>query len=115
MQPNDFKPPGDINWFMACLWIVLGGYAGLMAYLMRSVNDGGRPKFWRAVLELGAAVSSGTTVMLLCSALGWSSLWTGVVVSASGWLGPTSIMRIVQAIALKRMGLTQADLPPEKQ
>lgn len=94
---------------------MLGGYAGLMSYLMRTVHDGQHPKFLRAALEFFAAVSSGTTVMLLCSALGWSPLWTGVLVSATGWLGPMSIMRIVQALALKKMGLTPADIPQDQE
>lgn len=112
MEMPSNKPP-EFDWIVACLWVVLGGYAGLMRYLMQTVQGGMRPRFLRALLEFFAAISSGTTVMLLCSALGWSAMWTGVLVSASGWLGPLGVMRMVQAVAMKRMGITPNDIPSE--
>lgn len=104
------KPPETFDIVVAGLWVLLGGYGGLMAYLMRTISSGGKPTFWRAVLEFNAAVSIGVIVVLICAALDWSPLWTGVMVSASGWIGAKGVMSIVEAVLLKRLGLTKQEV-----
>lgn len=108
MVPHDDLP--KINVLVACLWVLLGGYGGLMAYLIRATNAGTKPKLWNAVLEFNAAISVGTIVMLLCAAMDWSTLWTGVIVSSSGWIGAKSVVSILEAVLIKKLGLTRADI-----
>lgn len=112
MVPDELP---KINIVVACVWVLLGGYGGLMAYLMRTTNAGNKPTFWRAFLEFNAAVSIGTIVTLLCAALGWSTLWTGVVVSSSGWIGAKTVTSVLEAVLIKKLGLTRADVKEEEQ
>jgi hypothetical protein len=104
------KPPETFDVLIAILWILLGGYGGLMAYLMRSADANIKPTFWRAFLEFNAAVSLGTVVMLACTAMGWSTLWTGVIVSSVGWIGAKGVVAIIEALLFKRLGLTKDDV-----
>jgi len=104
------KGPEDFSLTVAVLWVLLGGYGGLMAYLMRAADRNEKPSFWRAFLEFNAAVSVGVIVMLICTAMQWSTLWTGVIVSASGWIGAKGIMSIIEALLLKRLGLQKDDV-----
>lgn len=112
MVPGDDLP--RINIIVAAVWVLLGGYGGLMAYLMRTTSSGVKPTFWRAFLEFNAAVSIGTVVTLLCAAMGWSTLWTGVVVSSSGWIGAKSVTSILEALLIKKLGLTRADVKEDE-
>lgn len=112
MVPHSEELP-KINIVIAALWVLLGGYGGLMAYLMRATSNGGKPTFWRAFLEFNAAISVGTIVMLVCAAMGWSTLWTGVIVSSSGWIGAKSVVSIFEALLIKKLGLTRADVSKE--
>lgn len=107
---SSYKMPSGDEILLMLLWIFLAGYGGAMSYLMRSVERNEKPKFWRAMLEFGTAVSIGTVIMLLCAAMEWSTLWTGVVVSASGWIGAKGVVSIIEAIVLKRAGLTRDDI-----
>jgi len=104
------KPPETFDVLVSILWVLLGGYGGLMAYLMRSAEARVTPTFWRAFLEFNAAVSLGTVVMLACAAMGWSTLWTGVIVSSTGWIGAKGVVAIIEALLFKRLGLTKDDV-----
>lgn len=104
------KPPEDFDVLVALLWILLGGYGGLMSYLMRTADSQAKPTFWRAVLEFNAAVSIGVVVMLACAAMEWSTLWTGVIVSASGWIGAKGVTSIFEALLLRKFGLSKSDV-----
>lgn len=104
------KPPENFDILVAILWVILGGYGGLMSYLMRSADSQVKPTFWRGVLEFNAAVSVGVVVMLACAAMEWSTLWTGVIVSASGWIGAKGVVSIIEALLFKRLGLSKTDV-----
>ena len=104
------QPPSRWDLLVYALWVFLAGYGGAMSYLMKQADKNEKPSVWRVMLEFGCAVSIGTIVTLMCAAMGWSTLWTGVVVSSSGWIGAKGVVSIIEAVWLKRAGLTRDDI-----
>jgi hypothetical protein len=104
------QPPSRFDILIYALWIFMAGYGGAMSYLMKNADKHEPVKFWRVVLEFCAAVSVGTIVTLMCAAMGWGTLWTGVIVSSSGWIGAKGVVSIIEAVLLKKAGLSKDDI-----
>lgn len=103
----EIKPPEGLDIVASILWTGLAWFGGLMGYLMRTVEAGGKPRLARALLESSSAAFVGALVTLACAAMEWNALWTGVLVGVSGWLGAHASITMLEKILYKRLGITK--------
>jgi hypothetical protein len=91
---------------------IFGGFAamgGILAYLLRTLDEGGGPKAWRALVEALSSGFIGLIAMLACDALGVDWRWSGVVVGVFGWLGAEASIVFVIRIVKSKLGLRSDD------
>ncbi len=87
------------------IFVAFATIGGLLAYLMRTLNNAEKPILARAIVEGLSSGFVGLIAMLLCKAMGLSWEWSGVVVGVFGWLGAeTSIMMLSKAVR-KKLGI----------
>lgn len=86
-------------------YVILASIAGLLGYLMRVIERGGKIRWLVAGLEACSSGFVGYLTMLTCRAMGLSYEWTGVIVGLLGWLGAAASVRIIENIIRKRLGI----------
>ena len=90
------------------LWIV--GYAlfaalgGALGFVMKQMDAAAPIKFWRVVMECGAAGFAGVLASQLCEVLGMSVQWTIIVVGVMGWVGGSAAMRSLEKVVNRKIG-----------
>jgi hypothetical protein len=105
-----YKAPDGFDPITAAICIALAGFGGLMSYLIKTIDSGKHPSWGRSALECGGSMFMGAMVYLLCTAMKWEGLWTMVFAGLSGWMGSLAVVRMFEALILKRAGLTREDL-----
>lgn len=91
---------------------VFGGFAaigGLLAYLLRTMNDEHTPTIMRAIVEALSSGFVGLIAMLICKALGLDWKWSGVVVGVFGWLGAEASIMVAIRFLKSKLGLKNGD------
>lgn len=92
-------------WVKAILYAMLAVFGGFLGHVMRSIDKAEPISYGRAWVEGLAAGFVGLLVMLMCSAVGLSDQWTGVIVGVSGWLGANASIRMLEKLVFKKLGL----------
>lgn len=87
------------------LYAGFAALGGLLGHIMRAMDRKEPINKTRAICEGLAAGFVGMLFMLLCSAMGLSEQWTGVIVGVSGWLGAEASIRIIEEVVYKKLGL----------
>jgi len=96
------KDPQAIAFVETLLFGLFAGVGGLLAYILRTLNNDERPKWLRGLVEALSSGFVGLIAMLACKALGLDWKWSGVVVGVFGWLGAeTSIMLLAKLVRTK--------------
>jgi hypothetical protein len=100
-------------WLKAFLYAAFSALGGVLGHIMRAM-DKQEPVIWtRAAIEGIAAGFVGLLMMLLCSALGLSEQWTGIIVGVSGWLGAQASIRMLEELVYKKLGLKPKKAPKQ--
>lgn len=105
-------PWKDWSWMQTIVYAAFAGFGGSLGYVIRALNNHEVINKWRILAEGGAAAFVGVIVMLACQAMNLSPQWTGVVVGVMGWLGASAAMRGLEAIALRKLGVSPNDRNP---
>lgn len=79
--------------------------AGLLGHLSRAVDKGKKIKWSVAALEACTSGFVGFIAILMCNAMHLSFEWTGVIVGLLGWLGAAASVKIIEAVARRRLGI----------
>lgn len=95
----------DITLIEAALYSSLAGIGGVLAYMVRTLNKGDRPVWYRALLEMFSSGFVGLLAMLLCKALNLDWQWSGVVVGVFGWLGAETSIALLSNFIRDKVGL----------
>jgi hypothetical protein len=98
----------DPGWWQAAAYSFFAATAGVLGYVMRTMDNGARPSFWRAVVEGTSAGFVGLLAMWLCQAAGLSQQWTAVTVGVCGWLGATASIQMLQRFVWAKFGLDRS-------
>jgi hypothetical protein len=109
--------PPDLPWYVQWIrngfFVLLAAVAGCLSYVLRSMDNGARPRFWRGVVEGASAGVAGFLVLLACQAMHVGQEWTGFIVGLCGWIGANATIQVVQRLAWNKLGLngSQNDEP----
>jgi len=82
---------------------------GLLAYLLRTLNEDATPTVGRAIVEAFSSGFVGLIAMLICKALGLDWKWSGVVVGVFGWLGAEASIMVAIRFLKSKLGLSNKD------
>lgn len=107
----EIKPPEqeEITFVETLLYSALAGVGGVLAYMVRTLNKGERPVWYRAVLEMFSSGFVGLLAMLLCKALNLDWQWSGVIVGVFGWLGAETSIVLLSNFIRERIGIGVKD------
>lgn len=108
-----FKDPNNLSLLEI---VVFGGFAaigGLLAYVLRVLNNDEKPTWGRAVLEALSSGFVGLIAMLACKALGLDWKWSGVIVGVFGWLGAEASIAILAKLIRGKLGIDPSYLKDE--
>ena len=104
-----WRMPENIVWVEI---LAFGGFAaigGLLAYVLRELNNGTTPTFLRAIVEALSSGFVGLLAMMACKALGLDWWWSGVIVGVFGWLGAESSIMLLIRVVRNRLGIANND------
>lgn len=94
--------PNDISILEILVFGPFAAVGGLLAYILRTLNNEEKPKWQRGLVEAASSGFVGLIAMLACKAIGLDWKWSGVVVGVFGWLGAeTSIMLLARLVRTK--------------
>ncbi|HEU4376298.1 MAG TPA: phage holin family protein [Telluria sp.] len=110
-------PPPDPHealwWWQAvrgAAYATFASVAGLLGYLLRTLDAGSQVSWGRAVLESLSAGMVGMFVMWICQSANLSQQWTAVSVGVSGWLGANASIQVLQRLVWNKLGLTRSQV-----
>lgn len=95
------------GWLQAAAYSFFAAVAGVLGYVMRTMDAGARLSGWRALVEGSSAGFVGLLAMWLCQAAGLSQQWTAVTVGVCGWLGASASIVMLQRLVWSKLGLTR--------
>lgn len=99
----------------ALAYLAFSFFGGALGYAMRTVDKKQPLNYARVFLEGASAAFVGMLVLLMCSAIGLSQQWTGVIVGVCGWLGASATIRIIESVVRNKLGIgSNPDPQPEE-
>ncbi|MDD0886430.1 phage holin family protein, partial [Xylella fastidiosa subsp. multiplex] len=78
--------------------------AGVLGYLMRTLDNGEKPTWARVLIEASAAGLVGLFAMWVCESLELSQQLTAVTVGVFGWLGASASLDLIQSFIVPKVG-----------
>lgn len=97
------------EWLIAAAYCTFAAFAGLIGYVMRTMDDG-LPLEWQAALiNFFGSAFVGTLAFLLCQAMALQAEWTGVIVGVFGWLGAKVSIQMLENAVRQKLGLGDKD------
>lgn len=98
-----------LTWSKEVEAITVAAIAGLLGYLMRTIQSGRRIRALQAVVETAAAGLVGYMACHLCEGLGIGREWSSVIIGVLGWVGASGSVVILQRLAFRRFGIEEKD------
>jgi hypothetical protein len=96
------------GWLQAAAYSFFAAVAGVLGYIMRTMDSGARLSGWRALVEGSSAGFVGLLAMWLCQSAGLSQQWTAVTVGVCGWLGASASIQVLQRLVWNKLGLNRS-------
>lgn len=110
---TSLPPPDTPTWLQAFVYAAFAAFAGLLGYILRSMDAGLKVTYPRAFVEALSAGVVGLIAMWICQASGLSMQWTGVTVAVSGWLGANASIQVLQRLVWRKLGISPKDVDNE--
>lgn len=101
----DLKDPDQISLLESLLFGTFAGMGGLLAYVMRSLDAGEKPKWLNLIVEGLASAFVGMVALLACKAMGLDWRWSGVIVGLFGWMGAKASIVVISKIVHSKLGI----------
>lgn len=113
---QDFLSP-VLNWPEIVLFATFAAIGGTLGYLMRQVSRDLPPKPYRALVEGVSAAFVGILTLMMCKSMGFSWMWSAVIVGSFSWLGAEATILVLVKQIRTRLGLDTTKLedgsPPD--
>lgn len=100
-----FRDPQNVNLIETLFFCLFASIGGLLAYILRALNNNEKPKWFRGLIEALASGFVGLIAMLACKALALDWRWSGVVVGVFGWLGAEASIMLLAKLVRTKLGI----------
>ncbi len=109
LNPDDYWA---MTWVKMLILSLLGGFAGLVSYLLRQMDANLPIKFGRGCVEFLSSMLSALFVFLACKAIGLDEVWTALACGIFGWLGAKVTIMALEKLIEKKLGITTDLMAP---
>lgn len=109
LNPDDYWA---MTWVKMIVLSLLGGFAGVISYLLRQMDAGLPIKASRAAVEFFSSLLAAFFVFLTCKALGLDEVWTALACGLFGWLGAKATIMALEKLIEKKLGISTDLMAP---
>ena len=97
--------PGPLDhwWVKAIAFTVLAIIAGAVGHLFRTFESGEKISATIVLIKTLAAGVTGFLMYLLCLALNFNDIWSGIIVGVFGWLGADTTISVLKGFVYNMM------------
>lgn len=86
------------NWYIKALAFTLFAVlAGFLGHMMRTFEAKDKFSWTILIIKSLSAGLTGFMMFLLCIALNFSDIWTGIIVGVFGWLGADATIQVLKS------------------
>lgn len=106
MQTPD---PLDQWWIKLIAFTILAAIGGAIGHLFRIFENGHKFSLTIFIVKTLSAAFTGCLMYLLCIALNFSPVWTGICVGVFGWLGADATIKVLKSFVYNMLNVDKQE------
>lgn len=106
--------PFDSWWIKAIAFTAFAIIAGFLGHMMRTFDKGEKFSWTITTIKTLGAGLTGFLMYLLCIALNFNDIWSGIIVGVFGWLGADTTISVLKGFVYNMMKIDKNEVQKDE-